>query len=701
MIIAQIFNFTIERKKKMPSTMNLKFSKGELTSLCLNGRERLFGSADIFQLQLRDSQGEAILLGARDAATVRSACRCTTYSDFSSVNEALGDLWVKVKINKTDNKSDWSISFGGISEEFCFEYTDFPRLSLPLLKDNQEGSGQLLLPYNEGVLISDASLREARDATKYREITYPSHGSYYMFPNMMQSQMCAYLWDDAGLYYGAHDPKRGLKNVDYFCCDNRLILRIRHYCGADFGKDWEMDYPTVLQAVGSEWESAAEVYREWFESELPAGVKKIKDNTALPEWYKDSPLVVAYPIRGHFDRDVMTPNKLYPYTNAEPILNEIKEKTQSRIMALLMHWESTAPWAPPYVWPPFGDVDNFNKFRDDLHSSGDLLGLYCSGFGYTEKSCLVEEYDNTERIEKEGILDAVCAAPDQSVSKSIICTMQRSGYDLCPASAKGKEIVNEAYAPLFKEAVDYIQILDQNHGGGQYLCYSKKHGHPPVPGKWMTERMQELLHGWNKEATNMLFGCESAAGEPFIGELLFSDNRYELNFRIGVPVPLYSYIYHEYLRNFMGNQCGCPLTEPYDTLRYRLAYSFAIGDSMSILLRDDGGISSFWGSKGAFITMDKEKVLTLVKNLTSFYKAEGKSFLSDGRMIAPLKVDCPDFTVFNQAASLRLPSVISTAWDLGDKKLQLLVNPYDDEVTCTVGERQLKLAPMSAISIEI
>jgi hypothetical protein len=279
--------------------------------------------------------------------------------------------------------------------------------------------------------------------------------------------------------------------------------------------------------------------------------------------------------------------------------------------------------------------------------------------------------------------------------------MQRSGYDMCPASPLGKKIVNEAYSPIFKEDVDYVQILDQNHGGGQYLCYSKEHGHPPVPGSWMTERMQELLHGWNEQSTNKLYGCESAAGEPFVGELLFSDNRYELNYRMGIPVPLYSYVYHEYLRNFMGNQCGCPILEPYDTLRYRLSYSFAIGDSMSLVIRDDGQISGFWGSKGVDRIADKEKTLTLIKNLTAFYKNEGKAFLADGKMTAPEKVDCPTVEFFNGTVNLKLPSLISTAWELEGKKLQLLVNPSDDEITCKVCGKEFKIPALEAITIEI
>ncbi len=73
--------------------------------------------------------------------------------------------------------------------------------------------------------------------------------------------------------------------------------------------------------------------------------------------------------------------------------------------------------------------------------------------------------------------------------------------------------------------VDYIQLLDQNHGGTSYFCYSREHGHPAVPGRWQTDAMKRLLntvgqytHG---NGRRILLGCESAAAEPFIPYLLF------------------------------------------------------------------------------------------------------------------------------------------------------------------------------------
>ncbi|MBR5615787.1 MAG: hypothetical protein IKW66_03105, partial [Clostridia bacterium] len=504
---------------------------------------------------------------------------------------------------------------------------------MPKLEENG-GGGRILFPYNEGALVSNMETRE-ESSFCHCEPEYPSRGSFAVFPNMVCSQMLAYLWGDFGLYMGAHDAARGVKGVDFYAVEDGVAMQFRLFCGVDFGQTYEPDFPVVWAVVDGNWESAAERYRRWFESALPDGVKKVSENPRLPDWYGDSPLVLTYPVRGTHDTDEMKPNRMFPYVNAMSVIDRIKSKTRSRIMALLMHWEGTAPWAPPYVWPPYGGVESFNEFRDRLHAQGDLLGVYCSGFGYTLKSNLVDDYDKSEEYKSRGLETAMCAAPDGEVGISRICRSQRSGYDICPASESGRELLLEAYGPLFEGGADYAQILDQNHGGGQYFCYSRDHGHPPVPGAWMTENMQKMLKVWQDRAPGMLFGCESAAAEAFVGNLLLSDNRFELNYAIGRPVPLYAYVYHEYLRNFMGNQVSNPLAEENDdNLAYRIAYSFSIGDCMTLVLDQDGGVVTRWGNVTAKRKPDSERMIRLVSKLCEFYREKGRDYLLDGRMIA-------------------------------------------------------------------
>ena len=671
--------------------LSLDPQKGVICSLILGNKERCVEKTPIFVMRLRDLEGNSHHLNSTEAKIVVIDNSVITYADFGDVFKSIS---VKVFIT-ADTKLSWKISASGIPCDYATEWIEFPKICLPSLIENCTEGGKILFPYNEGMLVSNENL-----LPRY-EPEFPSSGAYFMFPNMVCSQFMAYLFDDIGLYIGAHDVKRGLKGVDFCAFESGIVMQMRLYSGCDYGQDFAPDFPVVWQACSKDWICATEIYRNWFENNLPQNVAPLKENNSLPDWYKGSPLVVTYPVRGWHDYDSMEPNALFPFTNALPILKYMKEKSDTQIMSLLMHWEGTAPWAPPYVWPPFGGEENFNKFKDELHKRGDLLGVYCSGFGYTLNSKLTD-YNNRDEVEKGKVLEAVCHSPQNKPELGITCTYQRVGYDICPVSKLGRKILDEAYAPLFATDLDYIQILDQNHGGGQYLCYARGHEHPPMPGEWMTSNMQKLLNDWNNAAPNIVFGCESAAAEPFISNLLMSDNRYELNYPFGTPVPVYAFIYHEYLRNFMGNQCGCPFEPKYDTLRYRLGYSFSIGDIMTMTLAPDGRLMSHWGTHDFESAPDMDTALTFVKNLTKFYNECGKEYLYGGRMSSAPDIECEEIKIplFRGQEFSTLPRLLSSRWEAENGMIAyIVINPECEPVPFSIGKDKYECPPLNAVLI--
>ncbi|MBQ7353330.1 MAG: hypothetical protein IJW54_04925 [Clostridia bacterium] len=672
-------------------------NKGVISSLKLGGIERLACLCPIFNIRLRNKNGDCFYMDSTNAKLV-SMEQKHIYSTliYSHFGGDFDKICVTIKIESGESIF-WKIKITSIPSEYALEWVEFPKACLPYLIDNDKNGGKILFPYNEGILITDETL-----LPRY-EPEFPMSGAYFIFPNMVCSQFISYLFDDIGLYIGAHDTQRAFKGVDFYRYENGISLQMRLYSGKGFGEDFFTEYPIIWQAFSGDWKSATEIYRSWFLNNLPSGVKPVTENEALPSWYESSPVVVAYPVRGIHDMDKMEPNELFPYTSALPILNRIKQATGSQIMALLMHWEGTAPWAPPYVWPPYGGVEKFNEFKTALHENGDLLGVYSSGFGYTLQSTLIEEYNCEDRIKKENVLLGVCHSPQNRPELGITCSpYQRYGYDICPASIRGREILNEAYSPLFESGIDYAQILDQNHGGGQYMCYARNHLHPPMPGEWMTSNMQKLLTEWNSLAPNMIFGCESAASEPFIGNLLMSDNRFELNYPFGTPVPVYAYIYHEYVRNFMGNQCGCPFEPSVDTLRYRLAYSFSIGDIMTLIVTPKGELMTHWGTRDFEHSPNMEKTLLFIKNLLKFYNLCGKKYLYSGKMACAPDIECEEITIplFRGREFASLPRLLSSAWeDDGGKTAYVVINPEDAPVSFSIKNERFEIDGLSALLI--
>lgn len=648
----------------------IDFEKGSIQDVIFRGSSIVKGETPFFSVKIRDRRGKSRIITAFDCqfqafdgvqakylhAELEAIVSITAKED--------GLLWRISVENKTSDLLEWvELASFGVAEK---------------LRDEQGGVGKIVYPYNEGALVTDMKKR-MESPFPYIEPEYPSLGKYSVFPNMVSSQFLAYIANGCGVYLGFHDEERTTKHIDFRYGHGCIKLQIRSYCNARYGENYSMPFDCDMTLFQGDYFDACALYRSWFESHLPKGLKKIINAENLPAWYGESPIVVTYPVRGKFDTDEMQPNGLYPYKNALPFLNEIAKETDSRVMSLLMHWEGTAPWAPPYVWPPYGGERQFSEYVQEAHISGVLVGLYCSGMGWTQQSNLIASYNMEKTLEEEGLLNIMCANTDGSV-QSKICREQRFGYDICPACEKSKAILSKEFNKLVKSGVDYVQALDQNHGGASYFCYSEKHNHVPAPGKWQAQETSEMLS--RIDNGQVLLGCESAAAEPFLTQLKFSDNRFNLNYYIGTPIPVYSFIYHEYVNNFMGNQICMMLSKEEYNYSFRCAYSFIAGDMLTAVIDDKGEISYCWGSECFKFHTEKESSLTVLKNLNAWRQKGGKKFLHTGRMVKPMPVLCGKKSfIIENGSQFKVDEVLTSAYEFDGETAQFIANYNLNPVT--------------------
>ena len=66
------------------------------------------------------------------------------------------------------------------------------------------------------------------------------------------------------------------------------------FLGLYYDENYETDFPYVWEFYKGNWYDGAEIYRKWLYKNLPYGLDFIKNNKALPQWYKNMPLVVIY-----------------------------------------------------------------------------------------------------------------------------------------------------------------------------------------------------------------------------------------------------------------------------------------------------------------------------------------------------------------------------------------------------------------------
>lgn len=667
------------------------FSNGKKEFIFNNGKYR-----PLFAIRFRDDSGKPVDMTAADARSVQVASTLenegeNVYISFKSLGDFEINVDVKILCRENDPLTYWNLAVENKTDYFI-EWIDFPDVVVPNDLVGNGGDSKLLWPVAEGVVIEDIKARENSMWFKYGPSIYPGKGWDGLYPGTASTQFMAYYDKEGGLYLGAHDGQCNVKTIEFYRHEEDGIrLEFKLYPGGVGKGKYRMEFDMVLGVFMGDWYDAADIYRRWYESSTAEKPLRITDNEKLPEWIEESPIVVSYPVRGKYHVGNMDPNDEYfPFINAVPYLKKLSEDLDSKVMALLMHWEGTAPWAPPYVWPPLGGEEGFRSFVDKMHEDGNLVGVYCSGIGWTQESVIVKSYNKRAEFDEQNLKDIMCESPEGELPYSNVCAGDiRWGYDMCPANDKVREISAEQIAPIAKAGTDYIQFFDQNLGGAPLTCYSKKHGHPPAPGKWKNTAMIELIKELQKEVNQygkkVPIGCEVGAAEPFIPYLLFNELRYCATFDLGRPVPLYQYLFHEYLNSFMGNQISSCLVidvnKSPDNILMRMAFAFTMGEMFTFVLREKGTISWDWGTEWSLPAPDQVKVKKLVKHLNSWRKYNGKPFLRLGRMHKPYEFKNMGNRAFEyyDGRKLIMPFILSSRWTSPDgREVQVLANYTDD-----------------------
>jgi len=669
------------------------------------------GARPLFRLRIRDERGEPIEVAGSDAGrvsvqapdTAPSGTARIVFDDFPGGLPLEVRAFVTVTGDEPDSRWTLRLDYGG---EGYVEWIDYPVVAVPDDLPARGGDGRILWPAFEGIVVEDASQR-ARSVMPYAPVEYPNRGWCGFYPSAVAMQFFAY-WREgsgAGMYFAAHDATQCPKEIEYVDEDGSIRLMFKTYPGAPRGR-YDVPFALRLGACRGDWHEAAERYRAWAEAELPHLPKPLHQRREVLPWAERSPVVVSYPVRGAGHHSGPTePNEYYPFVDALPHLRALAERFDAPLLVLLMHWEGTAPWAPPYVWPPMGGEEGMREFADKLHREGHLLGLYCSGLAWTNVSDTGPgDYRRDDELERHGLIREMCRGP-KGEYECLICNGEgiRRGYDMCARSEFAREVLAGEAVKIARSGVDYIQLLDQNIGGSAYQCHDRRHGHAPAPGPWQSEAMHGVLDRveakWREAgAPSVPIGCEAAAGEPMLDRLPINDLRYQIGYNMGKPVPAYAYVFNPYVANFMGNQVEVLVwvdreKSPHN-LRQRLAYSFVAGDILTVILADGGDIHWSWCTPWSTPRPEQEPHLRLVRAFNDWRKGAARRYLLHGRMLKPHPVEGAGTVPMHltMGNTIEYPSVMTTRWRSPEgAEAQLLANympeAADVRLACPEGAR--------------
>ncbi len=644
------------------------------------GAERL-----AFLIGYYDEDFQYRLLPSSQAAEIRVSCdlqgdtRVLT-ADFRRLGGQ--DLHARLQVRASPETpfSRWRMALDNPAGLFVCDL-QFPFIVCPFDLGGQPHGECLLLPhgYGSGRLIQDPggtneatwSARLPADSWKAWEFTWTNWDCDH-YPGTQFAQFLVYFNNRAGIYLACEDTQGNVKRFRALSRDPGLRLGVAHVGDWPRRGSRELEYDTVLGSFQGDWYTAAEIYRDWALRQKWATPLTRRDD--VPAWLLDSPVYITIRPRGILDAGPDRPiPEFLPYEKCIPLLEGIASRVEAPLVAVLMGWEGSGSWVFPDSRPVVGGEESLKAFARLARQRGWHLGAFCSGTRWVTAQ-FWSGYDGRDAFRQQGGEKVVCREADGRPWLELWDQNWRPSYTCCLGTEGARRMATDHVRWLIDCGLESLQFFDQNNGSATFPCFARDHEHPPAPGKWMAEKMAQVMADFRRAAEQagepgVIHSAESGVNEYCLP--LFQES--ELRpFPPGYGsdnIPLYQFLYHECIV-FQGMMGNAP--EPYH-IPLRTAVNCAWGQIPGGVLTGAGTLldkdTNNWAPWEPQVG-NPDDGLEMLRTVTALRRGPGRDFLVYGRMLRPAQVEGIRTVEWAYHDRLhRIPAVFHSAWQAPDGRL--------------------------------
>lgn len=633
------------------SIASLQAAFGSAQELLVPGHALL----PLLKMELMDGDGKFQTIDTLDAGKTQvvkheGADEDTLEIGFQTMGGLPVGAHITVRCPRQEALTYWSLEITN-GTPLWIAHVQFPVVQVPFDDVRHGQKSSILSPFADGLLTSPVVPSTAAGNWGQRQLDSVEVWRRNNYPGEWAStQLMAYYNDVSGLYMACDDATGLPKFIGPLVGPDGVTLGLGHYPGTRGPGKYTQPYHVVLGTFQGDWYAAAEIYRRWASKQSFCSAK-LADRKDMPEWVAQSPVFVAFPMRGEADWD--GPAKINPEyvppTNALPYLDNLASRMESSLTPIVFNWEHGGPWVQPDAFPPVGGEAAMKQFMAEAKRKGWHPMIYGDGLSWVtwQKNT---NYDGMAYFRAHDGEAAVVRDWDGKLFEGKLDGWRKQ-YVACVGTAGGRQMILGMTRGMAELGPSIIQQFDQ--GPGPYACYAHDHGHPPVPGPWMTEEFTRLLEADNKEARSIdpgvAMSCEGAPPETFLQSFQVWDARAR-------TCPLYSFLYHEYANGQEGFYTNRYSDE---TLRLSVGRALVTGYMLNFTLRDKGQIEYDWDQLWSRAVPDQRAILDWAKRVNHFRAGAARDYLIFGKMLRPWRVDNVTYRDFGWGEE---PVVQSATW---------------------------------------